>query len=496
MQCNRQFVGSWDLNYVDEPDYTGRMEITANGDSIEVNGEILRFGRVDGSYTGSEFRCDDSANEATFRYHLASGHEGTMTLNLLDPLGTLVYGLYVDDGNGDEGFVEMVRRGGGRRHQRGIEGVFSSIDDGKAVDRVPDPDTTITKFAEQLSTLGELLSTSEDELKFDSDVPLIEELNFEENIAGDLATFNNSLFNERDRRGPRVPGDFFLEAIFLQKVRGLTGHEDTWSQPRQNGNIKRRRKGRIKILGPAKVTLIRIHNQLRKSVFLFGVIYSRYAESTIIPPVSYINESEEILCHLSYASRFESFLHQPNHRNIPSQTIGDARGEIGRRIDQYLHDAEAQFEGESNVSVQVNGLLNQAMRVRLDPYVRDEINGSHLLDSNLRVDYADSLFIVDSITWDLAQNRLNFNIREAAVFLNLNIRDYAFGTVLAVVATGPLTVHSDGRVTSRLNIRVTQGERNAPSLAAKIRDELDSALLETSAVDSVNPALDWIRRNT
>ena len=124
--CDRRFDGKWNVFYFNEPQFSGTTTISFSETGVEINGTVLRNGEPDGSYVGSGFDCGESPTKAQFRYELATGHQGTMTLELDVLAGGSILGTYVDDGRGDTGLVELYAPNSSPFVQSGPEGFFSN----------------------------------------------------------------------------------------------------------------------------------------------------------------------------------------------------------------------------------------------------------------------------------------------------------------------------------------------------------------------------------
>lgn len=289
---------------------------------------------------------------------------------------------------------------------------------------------------------------------------------------------------------------FYLNALLLNESVSISGYQDSWDQDRQNGNIKRYRRGGIKVLGPKLVIVSPTMD--RWAVSLFYVIYSHYTEATILPPVTYINESEDVLGSIQITSSRETFnnFHQPNHRNVPAQTIEATQGGIQDRVFEVYDRARRTFENDSGASVALNSFLNEYMSLFIDPYVVHEINDGLLADQPVKVAAWDVGIKVDSISWDLVQQRISFVIGDFTLAFTLSVRDFAFGNVMIVRVSGSVSaVYRDGRLESNLQVTVQQGEQNAPDLARKIQQELN-LVVERASKSVVGRVLDWIQAHS
>ena len=105
--CNNNFFQKWSVEYVDEPQYSGEIEISQFAGGIAITGKIARDGRIHGSYTGFDISCPIT-DQMTFKYRLATGDTGVMELNYVNVSITgdpFIRGSYDDTGNGDAGDI-------------------------------------------------------------------------------------------------------------------------------------------------------------------------------------------------------------------------------------------------------------------------------------------------------------------------------------------------------------------------------------------------------
>ena len=112
MICTDQFDGTWNVQYLDEPQYSGQMIINAASTSPSVSGTINKNGTPDGSYIGSNIVCPIRPRDMVFKFSLGTGHLGTLTLSLIDSnFGTapFIEGYYIDDGSGDRGRILLTQ---------------------------------------------------------------------------------------------------------------------------------------------------------------------------------------------------------------------------------------------------------------------------------------------------------------------------------------------------------------------------------------------------
>lgn len=113
MSCNDDFFGTWAVEYLDEPGYSGRMVISNESGGIAVTGTILKNGRLDGSYSSTDAQCpSENQRQMSFVYTLGTGNTGRLTLNLseVDFGQPIINGSYVDTGSGgDTGRVRLQR---------------------------------------------------------------------------------------------------------------------------------------------------------------------------------------------------------------------------------------------------------------------------------------------------------------------------------------------------------------------------------------------------
>lgn len=107
--CEQNFFRRWSVEYLDEPRFSGEMEITRNGSDIFVSGSINLDGVPNGSYTASDAVCVGSLSSMRFTYRLSSGDTGRLSLSLSgNNTNLLAEGTYVDNGpGGDEGRIRL-----------------------------------------------------------------------------------------------------------------------------------------------------------------------------------------------------------------------------------------------------------------------------------------------------------------------------------------------------------------------------------------------------
>jgi hypothetical protein len=108
--CDQNFFRRWSVEYLDEPQFSGEMEISQRGGGIVVSGSINRGGTLDGSYTSNDAVCSGSNNFMQFTYVLATGNTGRLSLSLsvADSTNIIIEGTYRDNGGGgDQGRVRL-----------------------------------------------------------------------------------------------------------------------------------------------------------------------------------------------------------------------------------------------------------------------------------------------------------------------------------------------------------------------------------------------------
>lgn len=110
--CDQDFFRAWNVEYLDEPEFNGRMDINRRGGRIFVSGSINQNGRLAGAYTAQDAVCSGATfRRMRFTYRLASGNTGRLTLNLsvVSNTNIIINGNYVDDGRGgDSGRIRMT----------------------------------------------------------------------------------------------------------------------------------------------------------------------------------------------------------------------------------------------------------------------------------------------------------------------------------------------------------------------------------------------------
>jgi hypothetical protein len=107
--CNLGYFRKWSVEYLDQTEYSGQMEISQMGGGIVVVGMILKNGKLDGSYSSTDAICPNAEREMVFTYRLATGHTGQLTLNLATVTISTIFidGKYIDNGAGDTGRVRL-----------------------------------------------------------------------------------------------------------------------------------------------------------------------------------------------------------------------------------------------------------------------------------------------------------------------------------------------------------------------------------------------------
>ncbi|MDJ0580045.1 hypothetical protein [Crocosphaera sp.] len=109
---DNNFFRSWNVRYIDEPQFSGTMRISRSDGNTNVRGNILRDGVPDGSYVSTSASFP-SNSRLEFNFRLATGDTGKVQLDLREiQVGGIVTavsasGRYQDDGGGDTGRIEL-----------------------------------------------------------------------------------------------------------------------------------------------------------------------------------------------------------------------------------------------------------------------------------------------------------------------------------------------------------------------------------------------------
>jgi hypothetical protein len=108
--CNQDFFRRWSVEYLDEPQFSGEIEISQRGGGIFVSGSINKNGTLDGSYTSNDAVCSGRENNfMQFTYVLSTGNTGRLSLSFSASDGAIILeGTYRDNGGGgDQGRVRL-----------------------------------------------------------------------------------------------------------------------------------------------------------------------------------------------------------------------------------------------------------------------------------------------------------------------------------------------------------------------------------------------------
>lgn len=112
--CNTAFAGTWSAEYLDEPEYSGEVEVKLLVGGVEVSGIIYKNGNRDGTWTGRAIYCDfpdGSHMHLIYTIEDLNGNhwEGKLDVAVFDygDGRKHIHGYYDDDGNGDRGEITM-----------------------------------------------------------------------------------------------------------------------------------------------------------------------------------------------------------------------------------------------------------------------------------------------------------------------------------------------------------------------------------------------------
>jgi hypothetical protein len=162
-------------------------------------------------------------------------------------------------------------------------------------------------------------------------------------------------------------------------------------------------------------------------------------------------------------------------------------------MEGHYQSAVQEYQATSEPYRIANGFLGMLFKFLVDDYMTNELPGQLAgLSVRTEVPFWDEYVIIDSLTWDLAANTFGIHVREAGILANPSIRGWQFSTVLWVSLSGPISVDSSGNVSSQLQVRVTQGEREAPGLARLIQQEIE-ARIRTASAEAKREILGWLR---
>ena len=113
MTGDNNFYREWQVQYTDEPQYSGTISISRVGGNTQVSGQISRNGSPDGSYVSTSVNFPN-AKRLSLNFVLATGHTGKIDLDLAETMvgGVVVSvsasGNYQDDNGGDTGRLSLT----------------------------------------------------------------------------------------------------------------------------------------------------------------------------------------------------------------------------------------------------------------------------------------------------------------------------------------------------------------------------------------------------
>jgi hypothetical protein len=116
--CTTDFSGTWNVTYNTEPEYSGKMFIKVELGGVEVNGEIYKNGKLDGTYICTAERCDVGSRTMEMRYLITPVGQpdrvwtGYLQIAVFQQTPEYGQGYYIDDvDGGDRGKISLQKLG-------------------------------------------------------------------------------------------------------------------------------------------------------------------------------------------------------------------------------------------------------------------------------------------------------------------------------------------------------------------------------------------------
>jgi hypothetical protein len=299
-----------------------------------------------------------------------------------------------------------------------------------------------------------------------------------------------------------MTGDPYQAALGLNRLMSLVGSNlPKFEQERRMGANWHHRIGESRVFGPMQVKADGESNVISASFLVF--IASHYDKQTF-NFVNIIVENEEVFCRAEIevddtGTHFSYRLFQDDHRNVPSQTMSRVEGDFRSIVAQSVSLAREEFANDTEVSKEVNTLLNDRLVTTVDKYVAQDLNTDLLQGGPVQCYEWACGIKVESLAVDLVRQRVSMSIGFCTLSAGISVKkreqDFAFGTVLTATVSGSLFIPFDARtVDSDMTVSIHEGGREYPQIARNLQEKLNSKI-EEAALPHAREIVRLIREN-